>query len=151
MNILPRLIYKSNRLRWKIFKPTTIGVRVILIKDNKVLLVKHTYHESWYLPGGRVNKGETLEQGIRREVQEELGTELNELALHGVYNSFSEYKNDHIAIFYCREFSLSGKTDSEIEQYELFDLSHLPDKISPATKRRIEEFAAGKTGNYGMW
>lgn len=151
VGIFPRFIYKSNKLLWKLFRPTTVGVRVILAKADRVLLVKHTYLDNWYLPGGKVNKGETFEQALRRELKEELGAELLQISLHGVYSSFAEYKNDQIVIFYCNEFSVSGKTDSEIEQYEFFDLNQLPDKISPATKRRLDEYYAGKTGNFGLW
>jgi ADP-ribose pyrophosphatase YjhB (NUDIX family) len=108
VGIFPRLIYKSNKLLWKLFRPTTVGARIILAKDDSVLLVKHTYHDSWYLPGGRVNKGETFEQALRREVKEELGAELLKLSLHA-------------------------------------------DKVSPATKRRLDEYCAGKTGNFDLW
>ncbi len=119
---LPKLIYFLNRIFWRITKPTTIGVRAMLLKENTILLVKHTYHDSWYLPGGRMKKGEIFEQAIRRELYEELDCELHSIRLFGVYNSFNEYKNDSIVIFYSDDFSLSGKTDGEIERYDFFKL-----------------------------
>ncbi|MDQ0343857.1 8-oxo-dGTP pyrophosphatase MutT (NUDIX family) [Lederbergia wuyishanensis] len=47
-----------------------------MIQDEKVLLVKHTYQNHWYLPGGGVEKSETLERAIRRECKEEIGADL---------------------------------------------------------------------------
>lgn len=151
MNPIARMIYKANKALWRLSKPVTVGVRALLIRDNKVLLVKHTYHESWYLPGGRVEKGETYERAIRREAAEELGAEMKELYLHGIYNSFSEYKNDNIIIFVCKDFTLTGITDKEIESYDFFALDRLPENISPGTKKRLLEYINGKTANFGMW
>lgn len=147
---LPKLIYLVNRMFWKITKPITIGVRVMLLKENSILLVKHTYHDSWYLPGGRMKKGETFEQAIRRELHEELECELHSIRLLGVYNSFNEYKNDNIIIFYSDKFSLIGKTDTEIERYEFFQLNNLPDRVSRGTRKRIEEYIEGCTSNFGL-
>jgi 8-oxo-dGTP pyrophosphatase MutT (NUDIX family) len=65
MKPLPRLIYLFNRLIWRITSPTTVGVRLILERDQTVLLVQHTYQPHWYLPGGGVKKGETIEAGHR--------------------------------------------------------------------------------------
>ena len=59
MALPPRLLYKLNLFYWKIFKPTTVGVRILLIKEGKIILVKHTYQDCWYIPGGGVKKRET--------------------------------------------------------------------------------------------
>ena len=49
MRIFTKLAYKVAKVLWKITKPITAGTRIFLIKDNKVLLVKHTYKEQLYL------------------------------------------------------------------------------------------------------
>jgi len=45
----------------------------ILIEDGKILLVKQVVsrERGWSLPGGRVEEGETLEEGLLREMNEE--------------------------------------------------------------------------------
>ena len=76
MNSFKQFLYKIYRLSWKITQPQTIGVRIFLIKNQQILLVKHTYSHQWFLPGGGLKKGETLEQAIRRELTEELGVKI---------------------------------------------------------------------------
>lgn len=55
----------------------------ILIEDNKILLVKqHISPERfWSLPGGRLEHGETLEEGIIREMFEETGLNVRVIKL----------------------------------------------------------------------
>ncbi|HUQ41001.1 MAG TPA: NUDIX hydrolase [Candidatus Limnocylindrales bacterium] len=50
--------------------------------DGRVLLVRQTggpYSGAWLLPGGGVDPGESLEQGITREMREETGCEIEAL------------------------------------------------------------------------
>ena len=45
----------------------------IIIRDNKVLIVKTTHDKPiWDIPGGRLDDGEEWEVGFRREMKEEL-------------------------------------------------------------------------------
>ncbi len=101
---LRRLAWEGERLRWRLFHPITLGARIILLRDDRVLLVEHTYRPGWYLPGGGVDKGESLEECIRREAEEEAGATVRSLQLFGIYSAFSEEKSDHVAIFVSRDF-----------------------------------------------
>ncbi|MCR6642561.1 MAG: NUDIX domain-containing protein [Sporocytophaga sp.] len=115
------LSYKAASFLWKIIKPKSFGARAVLLKNDEVLLVKHTYQTSWYFPGGGLKTGETYEEAIRRELREELNAEVYKLELFGVYNSMYEGKNDSITIFICKEFEISHqKTDSEIDEFKFF-------------------------------
>lgn len=118
----------------------TVGVRLMMVKDSQVYLVKHTYQRQWYLPGGGVKKGETIEAAARREAAEELGATLGELRLLGVYTNFYEHKNDHVMVFSCEDFALTGDGDSEIERIRAFGFDELPEGVSPGSLRRIEEY-----------
>lgn len=50
----------------------------VLIEEGKILLVKQRLSEAreWSLPGGRLERGETLEQGLIREFREETGLDV---------------------------------------------------------------------------
>lgn len=50
-----------------------VAIRVLIMQDNKVLLVKEADDDWWALPGGGIDHGETVETSLRREVEEELG------------------------------------------------------------------------------
>ena len=53
-----------------------VGVGAVVIKGTKVLLVRRGNEPlkgEWSLPGGAVELGETLQQGVVREVLEETG------------------------------------------------------------------------------
>ena len=136
---------------WLWMKPLPIGVRVLMVNDDKVFLVKHIYEDYWYIPGGTVERGETLEQSIRREAWEEAGATLNELQLFGVYSSTEFKKSSHIAVFISQDFDLTGKSDHEIEASGFYPLGNLPENMSPGTLHRIEEFMAGDRTKFGPW
>src|SRR3981189_3663260 len=73
-------------LYWRFARGMTLGVRgVVLDRETRVFLVKHSYVSGWHLPGGGVEVGETFRDALQRELAEEAGIELSgEPALHGL-------------------------------------------------------------------
>ena len=55
-----------------------VRVTGILIEDNKILLAQQKVSDKrkWSLPGGRLERGETLSQGLIREMKEETGLDV---------------------------------------------------------------------------
>jgi 8-oxo-dGTP diphosphatase len=54
----------------------TLGTACLIEPDGQVLLVRAAYRRNWSLPGGLLDKGETPAEGLRREVREEVGIEV---------------------------------------------------------------------------
>ena len=147
-----RLLYLGYRLYCFIFRPRTLGVRIMLIQNKQVLLVRQTYIPGWFMPGGGVKPGETLEQAARREVREEIGREMANLCLLGAYTHFGEDKSDHNALFLCTDFTFSGKQDREIAETRFFQLDALPEGLLPGHRRRLEEYRTGiEIPRFGEW
>ena len=151
MNVIIKILYQASRLLMILVKPITVGVRLLMIQDNQVLLVKHVYEDQWYLPGGLVEKGETQDEAVRREALEEAGATLGDLQLFGTYTNFKDGRNDHIVVFITRDFCLNGQSDHEIEALSYFPLDALPENISQGSQNRIEDFIQNCKQRYGIW
>src|SRR5204863_7160399 len=74
-----------------------VGAAVLLTDDaGRLLLLKRSDNLAWGPPGGAVEPGELVEAAARREVREETGLEVRELAFFGVFSGpelFYTYPN----------------------------------------------------------
>lgn len=52
---------------------TRVGVGGVLIREGKVLVNRAVYRTRFTIPSGYVDSGETLEEALRRELEEETG------------------------------------------------------------------------------
>ena len=155
MNVFLAALHKLAKIPRKLFHPITVGARAIILNEKRdsVLLVKLTYAEGWYLPGGKLKKRETITAGLKRELREEINFSAHDSSfeLFGVYNNFFENKSDTIVVFICTGNIETSKKNSEIEDHAFFRFDALPESISPGTKRRIEEFLSGRKSIVGNW
>jgi ADP-ribose pyrophosphatase YjhB (NUDIX family) len=144
--MIPKILYKLlNALRNILYRTIgvkTIGARALVVKNDEVLLVKHTYQKGWYTIGGGVNKGESPRAALVRELVEEVGViALDKPDLFGVYHNKNERRDDYVAFYIVRDFEIQKNTYSaEIAEKKWFPFNNLPPDITPSTLRRIEEF-----------
>jgi ADP-ribose pyrophosphatase YjhB (NUDIX family) len=153
--MLSKLILRTasffRKTYWRFTRPIRLGVKVVAEYEGKILIVKNKYDKSWYLPGGGVRGGEALLDAAKRELVEECGVVVQDLKLIGVFSNFKEYKSDHIAVFSTGLADLPQlKKGIEIEECGFFDVQNLPERTSPATRRRIEDYRNGLV-SYGLW
>ncbi|MBQ0072308.1 MAG: NUDIX domain-containing protein [Spirochaetales bacterium] len=65
-----------------------IRVGAIIRRGDKLLMMKDKRDGAYYTIGGRVQFGETAEEAIRREVEEELGFQLQPTSLAFIHENF---------------------------------------------------------------
>jgi len=87
---------------------------VIVDDDGRALLVQRRDNHHWEPQGGVLELGESIDDGLRREVREETGLDIEPTMLTGVYKNM---KRGIIAlVFRCRitggELTLSNETEA---------------------------------------
>lgn len=145
MSGLPRVMH----VLWRFTRGLTLGVRAVVIdRDGRIFLVKHSYANGWHLPGGGVEAGETLLEALKRELAEEGNIEiLDNPALHGVYFHPAYSRRDHIAVYVVRKFRQTStpSPNREIIAHGFFAPDALPPDATSGTRARIAEVLHGKS------
>lgn len=73
------------------------AVRAVVMRDDALLVQRKEYEHGWFkytLPGGAPDPGETLEAGLQRECQEEIGTTVEIIELMHVADFFKPRDTD---------------------------------------------------------
>ena len=136
------LFFASARL----LRGMTLGVRGLATDgDGRVLLVEHTYVPGWYLPGGGVERGETPEQALVREMWEEAGVELvDRPTLVSVHDNGAYFPGDHVLVFRCGTWRpVASSARGEIKSVGWIASDDLPADTTPATRARLSELLHG--------
>ena len=125
----------------------TLGVRIHATNaDGQLLLVRHTYTDGWHLPGGGVERGETLHQAAIKELREETGLKSDSvMKLFHVYKNTSHSNLDHVALFTCTLVPAVVEfiPNHEIAEIGFFDPTELPVETTNSTRNRITEVLNG--------
>jgi 8-oxo-dGTP diphosphatase len=125
-------------------KKVGVGVGVMIFSDGKVLLRKRHQDPqkassllhgegTWTMPGGKLDFGESFEQGACREVFEETGIKLSKEKLKVISISNDIVEDAHFVTIglFCDNFDGGPKVmePDEIVKWKWFLLDDLPDKI----------------------
>jgi 8-oxo-dGTP diphosphatase len=88
----------------------TVVACVLVDADRRVLIARRPEGKSlaglWEFPGGKIEKGETPEQAIIRELAEELGISTNEACLAPLTFASHGYESFHLLmpVYVCRRW-----------------------------------------------
>jgi 8-oxo-dGTP pyrophosphatase MutT (NUDIX family) len=130
------------RVYMRLRRSMLLGARVAALNEHgQVLLVHQTYATSWILPGGGVERGETVEQAATRELFEEANVVATApMQFHGFFSNDASLRGDHLAVFVSRQFDARPFTPTrEIKAAQFFDPGKLPDGMDEGSRRRIHE------------
>ncbi len=127
-----------------------VAVRGIIYKNGKLLaqwLKAYRYSERdfWCTPGGGLDIGEPLEEGLRRELMEELGIEPKIGRLLFVQQFTEDGKKEQLEFFYLienpddfEEIDLSKTTHGELEVERVEFVDPKKEVILPAFLQSID-------------
>ena len=122
----------------------TLGVRALAFDaEGRILLVRHTYVRGWHLPGGGVERGQTMLDALARELREEANVEFGHAPeLRSVHLITRVTKRDHVVLYLCENVRQTApkERDLEIEEARFFSLDELPEATAASTATRIGEF-----------
>ncbi len=140
-------------------KKIGIGVGVMLLKEGKILLGKrHDDPEkadsalkgegTWTVPGGKLDFGESFEEGAKREVFEETGIRVEKENLKFISVSNDRVEAAHFATigFLCEKFE--GKPEikepDEITEWKWFPLGELPSPMFFPVRKLLDNYLNGR-------
>jgi len=111
-----------------------------------MLLVRMAYgNRSWTTPGGALEPGETIEDGLKREVLEETAYHIQPSHVIGVYSKPSE---NEVVIF--AEATIidreAWQPNKEISEVGFFTERNLPSPMNPRPRIRIADAFQGEHG-----
>ena len=97
-----------------------VAVGILQQADGSFLLTSRpagkAYPGYWEFPGGKIERDETLEQALRRELQEEIGITI--AAAHPWRSNVVDYPHALVQLHFCKIFHWSGELQMrENQQY----------------------------------
>lgn len=152
MTLAQTLRTAAFRAWFRVSRPMTLGVRgVVTDGDGRVLLVRHTYVDGLFFPGGGVERGEPAREALRRELEEEAGVRPGVPGeLVGVYSNHHAFRNDHVLLYLVKDWvPVQPNNGGEIAEIVWCDPLRPPDGVTAGTARRLAElFGAGDRSDY---
>jgi ADP-ribose pyrophosphatase YjhB (NUDIX family) len=126
------------------------GVRALIFdNEGKLLLERQKAFDSWALPHGCVDLGESVYQALCREVEEETGVEVLQADIFGVYTdpkySVTYPNGDEVQTFtiafLVRDWQGELRPDNdEVDELGFFDLDDLPQSMYQIHLDTIEDY-----------
>jgi ADP-ribose pyrophosphatase YjhB (NUDIX family) len=115
------------RLYWFAFRPRTQGVKCVIVHEGRWLMIRNSYGRGhWTFPGGGINRGERPRDAAVREVAEEVGIDLADVAPIGTYFTRQQYKRDTVHCF----TATVGSADHVIDEAEIAEARWVvPDEL----------------------
>jgi ADP-ribose pyrophosphatase YjhB (NUDIX family) len=125
------------------YQTPKVGVRAVVFKNDKILLVKERMDNRWCLPGGYADTGMTPGEIAVNEVKEESGFDVRPVRIMGLidYNKHQQrpFPFDIYQLFMeCKIIGGAPRTGTETSDVGFFDINHLPElSVRRVTKEQI--------------
>jgi ADP-ribose pyrophosphatase YjhB (NUDIX family) len=108
---------------------------VVVRDDGRVLVIQRRDNGHWEPPGGVLELAETFDEGVRREVAEETGVQVDVERLTGVYKNV---KRGIVAlVFRCRPAAGEATATDESRRVAWFSPDEVRRHMTPAYAIRV--------------
>jgi 8-oxo-dGTP diphosphatase len=108
-----------------------VAVGVLIREDGDFLLTSRppgkVYAGYWEFPGGKLEPGESVEQALRRELQEEIGLTIAQT--HPWKTELVDYPHALVRLNFCKVFAWSGEL--QMHEGQSFAWQRLPVTVAP--------------------
>ena len=112
-------------------KEVEVAVGVLIREDGAFLLTSRppgkVYAGYWEFPGGKVEPGESVEEALRRELQEEIGITIG--AVHPWHVERVDYPHALVRLNFCKVYEWSGEL--HMHEGQEFAWQQLPVEVQP--------------------
>jgi len=110
---------------------------IIFDKKKRVLLCHRRDMDLWNLPGGGLKKKESPCEGVKREVKEETGLNIEIIKTSNIY--FKPKEQEIVFCFVCKIKSGKIKINKEADEIKYFDFKKLPKNTAKSHIQRIKD------------
>jgi ADP-ribose pyrophosphatase YjhB (NUDIX family) len=129
---------------WVFFPDPKVAAGVVVIKDNKILLVRRANNPRkgfWTVPVGFVDAGEDPDGAAQRECLEETGLKIKVVELFKVFSGQEHPRGAHIIIIYRGEI-ISGELQAsdDVDGIGFFAKGELPPLAFKTTRIILGEY-----------
>jgi 8-oxo-dGTP diphosphatase len=118
-----------------------VAVGVLIRADGQFLLTSRpagkVYEGYWEFPGGKIEAGETVEQALRRELQEEIGITITSARPWRV--EMVDYPHALVRLNFCQVFQWTGQL--QMKEGQRFAWQDLPVQVQPVLPGTIPVLA----------
>lgn len=115
-----------------------VAQKALVIKEDKVLITKDVNESvNWELPGGRLDEAEDPEEGIKREIREELGVECEVRSIFSIDRMYHARDDQWMLVIYYIVELLSE--DFQVDPIEVSEMKWV-DKDTWSNQEYFSEY-----------
>lgn len=138
---------------------TVIAVHLILIKDNKILLLRrfNTGYEdgNYSVVAGHLDGNESVLKAMQREAFEEAGIQISEKDLQIVHVMHRKTPNRESIDYFLTCQNYTGKIQimepDKCDELAFYDLNHLPNNVIPYVRQAIKYYENNQAFSIYGW